>query len=197
MLDCVDVAFLPGEILDVLPRPSRLGMTRISGIDLNKARMLAALAALVALAAAPEGFTVAELTEPVHSMAGQTDADYSIRRTTYDIRKLRAKELFVKPDRSRRYQVPPEAAPTITALSVPRYQVVSQPYPRRSSQSTTRPQTCCLDAHRPRLRVPPHRHAGPLQRSRHRHQCRPGGCMDNLLSITRRKLLVRPGNAQR
>jgi hypothetical protein len=70
MLDCVDVAFLPGEILDELPRPCRLGAIRIGGIDLNKARMRAALAALVPLVAAPEGFTVAELTERVHSMTG-------------------------------------------------------------------------------------------------------------------------------
>jgi hypothetical protein len=79
----------------------------------------------IALAAAPEGFTVAELTERVHSMTGQTDADYSIRQAAYDIRKLRAKGPLVKPDRSRRYQVPSEAARTITALSVLRDQVVS------------------------------------------------------------------------
>jgi hypothetical protein len=54
-----------------------------------------------------------------------------------------------------------------------------QPYPRRGSQSTTRPQACCLDAHRPRLRVPSYRHAGPLQRSRYCHQCQLGGRIDN------------------
>jgi len=39
--------------------------------------------------AAPEGFTVAELTDKVHSMTGQSD--YSTRQAAYDIRKLRAK----------------------------------------------------------------------------------------------------------
>jgi hypothetical protein len=123
MLDCVDIAFLPGEILDELPRPSRLGATRIGGIDLNKARMRAVLASSVALAASPEGFTVGELTEKVHAMTGQSD--YRTRQAAYDIRKLRAKGLVVKPDRTRRYLVPPEAARTITALSVLRDQIIS------------------------------------------------------------------------
>ncbi|MHB1783511.1 MAG: hypothetical protein ACYCTE_12665 [Acidimicrobiales bacterium] len=78
MLDCIDVTFLPGEILDELPLPSCLGATRVGGIDLNKVRARAVLAGLVALAAAPEGFTVAELTEKIHSMTG--NADYSTRQ---------------------------------------------------------------------------------------------------------------------
>ena len=123
VLDCVDVVFLPGEILDELPRSSRLGATRVGGIDLNKARVRAVLAAVVALAAAPRGFTVADLTEKVHLMTGETD--YRVRQAAYDLRKLRAKGLVEKPERSRRYVVPPDAARTITALSVLRDQVVS------------------------------------------------------------------------
>jgi hypothetical protein len=123
MLDCVDVAYLPGEILDERPRPSRLGATRVGGIDLNKVRARVMLAGIVALAAAPEGFTVAELTEKVHSMTGQSD--YSTRQAAYDIRKLRAKGLRAKSEQSRRYHVPPEAARTITALSVLRDQVMN------------------------------------------------------------------------
>jgi DNA-binding transcriptional ArsR family regulator len=123
LLDCVDVAFLPGELLDELPRSSRLGATRVGGIDFNKARVRAVLAAVVALAAAPRGFTVAELTEKVRSMTGETN--YRVRQAAYDLRKLRAKGLVEKPERSRRYVVPPDAARTITALSVLRDQVVS------------------------------------------------------------------------
>ena len=62
ILDCVDVTYLPGEILDELPRPSRLGATRVGGIDLNKVRARCrARRASSGLAPAPEGFTVAEL----------------------------------------------------------------------------------------------------------------------------------------
>jgi hypothetical protein len=48
MLDCVDVGFLPDGILDELPQPTRIGATRVGGIDLNKTRIRAALAAVLA-----------------------------------------------------------------------------------------------------------------------------------------------------
>jgi len=38
-LDCVDAGFLPEDTLDQLPLPSRIGATRIGGIDLNKPRI--------------------------------------------------------------------------------------------------------------------------------------------------------------
>ena len=123
MLACVDVTFLPGQILDELPRPSRLGATRAGGIDLNKVYARAVLARVVALAAAPAGFTVAELSEKIHSMTG--NADHSTRQAADDTAKLRAKGLFAKPARSRRYYAPPEAARTVTALGVLRDQVVN------------------------------------------------------------------------
>jgi hypothetical protein len=105
------------------PCPSRLGATRVGGIDLNKTRMRAVFAGMVALAASPKRFTVVALTQRVHSMTGQSD--YSTRQTAYDLRKLRAKRLVVKPESSRRYRLPPEAARSITALSVLRDQVAS------------------------------------------------------------------------
>jgi hypothetical protein len=43
----------------------------------------------------------------------------------YDLRKLRAKQLVVKPGRTRRYQVPGEAARTIAALLALRDEVIS------------------------------------------------------------------------
>jgi len=48
-LDCADTSFLPDGILDQLPLPSQLGATRTGGIDLNKPRIRAALAAALAL----------------------------------------------------------------------------------------------------------------------------------------------------
>ena len=69
-LDCVDTAFIADGILDQLPPPSQLGATRVGGVDLNKPRIRAALAAVLALAAAPDGFTVAEFTAKVHAMTG-------------------------------------------------------------------------------------------------------------------------------
>lgn len=86
--------------------------------------MRAVLAAVVALAPAPDGFTIGELADEVHAQTGQSELDYRTRQAAYDIRKLRAKGLVVKLDRSHRYQVPSEAVRTVTALSVLRDQVI-------------------------------------------------------------------------
>ncbi len=122
-LDCVDVCFIPGDTLDQLPLPAQLGATRTGGIDLNKPRMRAALSAALALVPAPGGFTVADFTATVQAMSGQ--AGYTTRQAAYDLRKLRGKALAVKPARSRRYQIPPQAARAITALLVLRDQVIA------------------------------------------------------------------------
>jgi len=124
-LDCVDVGFIPDGVLDELPLASEIGATRVGGVDLNKPRMRNTLRALLALAAAPEGFTVADLAARVRKMTGQSEDDYSVRQAAYDLRKLRGKDLVAKPGRSRRYRVPLHAARTITALLTLRDQVIA------------------------------------------------------------------------
>jgi hypothetical protein len=105
-LDCVDAAFITDQTLDQLPLPSQVGATCIGGIDLNKPRLRATLAAVLALGPAPGGFTVAQLTARVQAMTGQTDRDYTTRQAAYDLKKLRGKGLVVKPGTSRRYPGP-------------------------------------------------------------------------------------------
>jgi hypothetical protein len=122
-LDCVDAGFLPEDTLDQLPLPSRIGATRIGGIDLNKPRIRSTLAAVLALAAAPGGFTVTDLATKVHTMTGQTT--YTTRQAAYDLRKLRGKDLIIKPGRSRRYHLPAQPARIITALLTLREQVIA------------------------------------------------------------------------
>jgi hypothetical protein len=95
-LDCVDTGFLPEDTLDQLPLPSRIGATRIGGIDLNKPRIRSALAAVLALAAAPTGFTVQDLATKVHTMTGQTT--YTTRQAAYDLHAPRGALLY--PQRS-------------------------------------------------------------------------------------------------
>ena len=125
MLDCVDVAFLPDGILDQLPAPSQLGSGRVGGVDINRPRARAALTAVLALAVAPDGFTVGDLAGKVRSLTGQNQNEFTVRQAAYDLRKLRAKQLVVKPGRTRRYQVPGEAARTIAALLALRDEVIS------------------------------------------------------------------------
>jgi hypothetical protein len=124
-LDCVDTGFLADGVLDQLPTGSRLGATRIGGVDLNKPRMRDALRAALALAPAPNGFTVAEFAAKVHTITGTSDAEYTIRQAGYDLRKLRGKQLLDKPARTRRYQVGAPAARTIAALLTLRDQVIA------------------------------------------------------------------------
>jgi hypothetical protein len=122
-LDCADTGFLTDGFLDQLPLPSRLGAVRAGGIDLNKPRIRAALSAALALAPAPHGFTVAEFTARVQRLTGL--AGYTIRQGGYDLRKLRGKNLAVKPGHTRRYHIPPGAARTIAALLALRDQVIA------------------------------------------------------------------------
>jgi hypothetical protein len=113
MLDCVDVAFLPDGILDQLPEPSQIGAVRVGGLDTNKHRTRAAMASVTALAIAPDGFTVADFADHIRS---HTDCDYTVRQAGYDLRKLRGKQLVIKPGRGHRYLVPADAARTLTGL---------------------------------------------------------------------------------
>ncbi len=122
-LDCADIGFLPDGVLDELPLPARAGARRIAGLDLNKPRIRAALAAALALAPAPGGFTVSDFTAQVRHLIRHDG--YTTRQASYDLRKLRGKGLTDKPGRTRRYHVPPQAARTIAALLALRDHVIA------------------------------------------------------------------------
>jgi hypothetical protein len=123
MLDCVDVGFLPDGVLDQLPLPCQIGATTVGGVDLNKPRLRTTLAAVLALSAAPGGFTVADLAAKVNASTGNNV--YTVRQAAYDLRKLRGKDLVHKPGRTRRYHVPAAAARTIAALIALRDHVIA------------------------------------------------------------------------
>ena len=80
---------------------------------------------MLALAASPDGFTLADMTAEVHAMTGQTHATYNTRRAAYDLRKLCGKQLVGKPACTRRYYLPSPAARTISALLTLRDHVTS------------------------------------------------------------------------
>ena len=131
-LDCADITFIADGTLDELPLPTELGRARVTGVDLNKPRIRAALSAALALAAAPRGFTVAEFTARVQAMNGP--ATYTTRQAAYDLRKLRGKNLIIKPGRSRRYQTQhqppapsPPCSPSATRSSPPSWPASATP----------------------------------------------------------------------
>jgi hypothetical protein len=84
-----------------------------------------ALRAALALAPAPNGFTVAEFAAKVHALTGVDHCGYTVRQAGYDLRKLRGKQLVDKPGRTRRYHVGAAAARTIAALLTLRDQVIA------------------------------------------------------------------------
>jgi len=94
------------------------------GIDLNKPRMRAVLAAVLALAPAPTGFTLGQVAARVQPALRPTTPAYQARHAAYDLKKLRAKGLIGKVGSSRRYQVPSEGLRTIAALVVLRDKVI-------------------------------------------------------------------------
>ena len=56
-------------------------------------------------------------------MTGHTG--YTIRQAAYGLRKLRGKQLIIKPGRTRRYHLSPKTAGTIAALLTLREQVIA------------------------------------------------------------------------
>jgi hypothetical protein len=125
MLDCVDIGFIADGVLEDLPSPSRIGSARVAGIDLNQPRTRNAFSAVLALAVAPNGFTVADFNAKVQGMTGQTEGKYSLRQAAYDLRRLRGKALVDLPAHTRRYHVQPQAVRTISGLLTLRDQVVA------------------------------------------------------------------------
>jgi hypothetical protein len=53
----------------------------------SKPRMRRVAQAVLALSAAPAGFTASDLARQVNSMSGQTESEYGLRRAAYDIKK--------------------------------------------------------------------------------------------------------------
>ncbi len=123
-LHTVDHAFVSDETLEHLPLPSVLGHTRVGGVDLNKPRMRALLAAVLTVAPAPQGFRVADVAVQMQALRGPTAPPYTSRHAAYDLKKLRAKHLLELIPASRRYQVPPAGLRTIAALVVLREQLI-------------------------------------------------------------------------
>jgi hypothetical protein len=121
-LDCVTTGFLPDGTLDQLPLPALVGHTRIGGIDLNKPRIRAALAAVLALSAAPAGL---HRRRP----GRQGPADGRPGRLHHPPGRLRSAQAARQgPGCQARpvtaHQVPPSAARTIAALLALRDQVI-------------------------------------------------------------------------
>jgi hypothetical protein len=123
-VSCINSCFVSDETLENLPQSALIGQTKAGGIDLNKPRMRQVADAVLALSASPAGFTSSDLARQIHSVSGQSEAEYGAPRAAYDIKKLRAKGMVRKIGKSRRYEPVPEGLRSLTALLVLREKII-------------------------------------------------------------------------
>lgn len=123
-LQALDVCFIAADTLEQLPVPSRLGKTRVGGINFHQLRMPRVTEELLALSGSPGGFTASDLASQVHTLRGQNEGEYSPRHAAYHQKKFRAKHLVRKIESTRRYGVVPQGLRAMSTLVVLRDRVI-------------------------------------------------------------------------
>jgi hypothetical protein len=123
-MQAAHVSFLDQGQFEAWAEPSQRGNRRLAGLDLNKARNRAVIAAASGLATQPAGFTTAQLAEAVRGRLGWKEVEYPPRRAAYDLAKLRGKGLVEPVEGRRRYQCRPEHLRVLCAYVVLREQVI-------------------------------------------------------------------------
>jgi hypothetical protein len=121
-IQCIDIGWCDTTILDKLPLPSKMGKTRVAGIDPNRMRIRAAMEGIISLAVLPVGFKARELAEKVSQALGE---DYDGRKAAYDLRKLRGKGMITKLKHSQRYRPTKKGLSAMVALGIIREKVLS------------------------------------------------------------------------
>jgi hypothetical protein len=118
------ISFLDAGQFEAWVQPTQRGHRRLAGLDLNKARNRAVVQTVVALASAPEGFTVEQLAQGVQKRLGCTGQEYSKRRAAYDLAKVRGKGLAQRIEGRRAYLTKPKQLRTLCAYVILREQVI-------------------------------------------------------------------------
>jgi hypothetical protein len=119
----VDVGFLPDSILDQPTSPAQIGAVR-SEASISPSPARAALAAVLALAVSPEGYTVADQAARVRALEQTSTATPPGKPPTI-CASCAANSSSSNPARPRRYQVPGGAARTIAAQLTLREHVIA------------------------------------------------------------------------
>ena len=114
VLRCTGSAWISDGSLEDLPKPSRVGKTRVGGIDINQPRIRAVMAGVLALALAPQGFSASQLSAKVRQILGIDD--YQPRQAAYDLKKLRGKAWVANTGGSRRYQATAQGLRAMAAV---------------------------------------------------------------------------------
>jgi hypothetical protein len=112
-LNYAHVAIINDGKLEELTRPSRKGKSRLAGIDLTKKRNIAIMQVSLALSMKPDGFTCSDISKRMKRIFG---GDYTARKASYDLRKLRAKGLVRKKEGAIKYFVSQEGIQIMVAI---------------------------------------------------------------------------------
>lgn len=118
------VSCLGENVLDELHQPTQRGIRRLAGVDLQKPRMRAVCEAILYLSAKPGGFTCIDLADKVRASNWQHALTYNRRKASYDMNKLRGKEIIERIPRARRYSCKTTGIETLTALIILREKII-------------------------------------------------------------------------
>jgi hypothetical protein len=135
-LRSMDVCWVSDDTLDRLPEPSQVGASRVAGVDLNRRRMRAVMAAVLALSAKLPRFRVEHLAPMTAEILG---TPYTRRQASYDLKKLRGKGLVEKIEGTRGYYSPPDGMRTMVAVVALREKVIKPILAGSVTRHRTRP----------------------------------------------------------
>jgi hypothetical protein len=121
----VDASFIDNRGLDTWPLASKVGQTRVGGLDVNRPRMRAVMEGIMGLSANPRGFTASELAGRVKEILGDSAPDYHARQASYDLKKLRGKDLVRRIKHSRFYEASTEGLRAMAGFTVLREKVLT------------------------------------------------------------------------
>ena len=124
VINGVDVSFIDDQKLDAWPQPSKVGHSRVGGLNVNQPRIRAVMEAVICLAPNPRGFSSSEVASKVQEILRISPSDYTPSQASYDLRKFRGKTLVSKIDASRRYDTTKDGLRTMNAFIVLRDKVL-------------------------------------------------------------------------
>ena len=144
----VDVSLINMGTLDTWPMPSKVGNRQVAGMDINQPRMRAVMETVVALSTNPRGFTASEVAEKVRENL-KDPIHYQPRHASYDLKKLRGKELVSLIKHSQRYEATQNGLSMMAAFLILREKVLNPLLGSpRKRKTRPRPQDQCkVDIH--------------------------------------------------
>jgi hypothetical protein len=114
-LNCVDLSCITNSQIESWPATGQVGKTRVGGIDINNPRIIVVMEAVIELAMIPQGFGASQLAKKFRQKTGASENEYSARKASYDLKKLRSKALVCKIEKSRKYQATLQGLKSMTA----------------------------------------------------------------------------------